>query len=56
MDTGIKILEELKIELALSASDANVSILSRGSRQAIKANPPAGGGDFKHIREVLASV
>ena len=43
-------LEGLKIELELSASDANVSILSCDSRQPITANLPAGCGVFKHVR------
>ena len=37
-------LEGRKIELELSASDANVSILSRNSRQPITAKPPAENG------------
>ena len=40
----------LKIELELSASEANVSILSRDSQQPIIVKPPAGGGVFKHVR------
>ena len=39
-------LEGLKIEFELSASDANVSILSRNRWQPIIAKPPAGGGFF----------
>ena len=43
--------EGLKIELKLlSVSDANVSILSRDSRQPIITKPQAGGGVFKHVR------
>ena len=43
-------LEGQKIELELSASDANVSIHSRDSRQPLIANALAGGGVFKHVR------
>ena len=43
-------VEGLKIELELSANDANVCILSRDSRQLITAKPPAGGAVFKHAR------
>ena len=44
------VIEGLKIELELSASDANVNILSRGIRQPIVVNPTAGGGSFKLVR------
>ena len=43
-------LEGLKIELELSLSDTNFSVLSRDSRQPIISKPPAGGGVFKHVR------
>ena len=36
--------------MELSASDANVSTLSRDSRQPIIAKPPAGGNVYKHVR------
>ena len=42
-------LEGQKIELELSASDANVCILSHDSPQPIIAKLPAGGGIFKYI-------
>ena len=41
-------LEEQKTELELWTSEANISILSRDSRQLIIANTPAWGGIFKH--------
>ena len=44
------ILDGLKIEFELSVNDANVSILSRDSRQLIIAKLLAGGGVFKHAR------
>ena len=37
------LIEGLKIELELSASEANISILSHDSQQPIIAKPPAGG-------------
>ena len=43
-------LEGLKIELELSASGANFSILSPDGQQSIITNPPAGGGVFKQAR------
>ena len=48
-DSLIKV-EGLKIKLELSASDANVSILSHDSGQPIIANPPVGGGVFKQVK------
>ena len=43
-------LEGLTIELELSASDANVTILSRDSRQPMIEKSLAWGGVFKHVR------
>ena len=38
--------EGVQIELEHSASDANINILSRDSRQPIIVKPPSGGGFF----------
>ena len=46
----LSLVEGRKIQMELSASDANVSILSSNSWQPIIAKPPAEGWVFKHIR------
>ena len=43
-------VEGRKIELELSASGTNVSILSRDSQQPIIAKPQAKGGVYKRVR------
>ena len=43
-------VEGLKIELELSASDANVSILSCDRGQPNIAKPPVGGRVLEHVR------
>ena len=50
------LIEGLTIELELSANHANVSILSRDSRQPIIAKPPAGGSFFFNTTDVATGV
>ena len=44
------IIEGRKIEVELSASEANICILSRDSQQPVIAKPQAEGAVFKHVR------